>query len=83
MTATLDNSRKLKEKRLYELDRGAKIYGLEPDGDKHGVVIFDHLDGMYSYCYVLGHKDKIVHLGVTTEFVKHKDGWKLKEEGVM
>lgn len=65
--------------KLYELprDKGVKIYGLEPDGDKDGVIIFGHLDGMYSYCWVEGDESKIVHLGASTELKKLKDGYEV------
>lgn len=64
--------------KLYELprDKGVKIYGLEPDGDKDGVIIFGHLDGMYSYCWVEGEPEKVVHLRGGMELVKHGDGYK-------
>ena len=37
-------------------------------------IIFDHIDGMYSYCWVEGKKDKIVHLGATTELTFNEKG---------
>lgn len=68
--------------KLYELprDKGVKIYGLEPDGDKDGVIIFGHLDGMYSYCWVEGQPDKVCHLDATMPLKKYKDGWKVADE---
>lgn len=67
--------------KLYELPQrnGIKLYGLEPNGDKDGVVIFDHVDGMYSYCWIEGQEDAIVHLNASTELTEHKDGYKLRE----
>jgi len=40
--------------RLFELKKGAEIHGLElrPEGKgtiKDAVIVFDHVDGMYSY----------------------------------
>lgn len=68
--------------KLYELPRhkGVKIYGLEPNGDKDGIVIFHHTDGMYSYCWIEGQEDALVHLSASMELVQHKDGYKPKEE---
>ena len=68
---------KTKITKLYDLPKGAKIYNLQPDHDKDGIVIFDHLDGMYSYCWVEGHKDKLVHLNAATPLKSFKDGWEL------
>ena len=74
--------------KLYELprDTGAKIYGLEPDGDKDGVVIFGHLDGMYSYCWVMDkdapydQTDELVHLNASLELEPYKDGYKPRKD---
>lgn len=68
--------------RLYDLKKGAEIYGLEPDGDKDGIVVFDHLDGMYSYCYVKGHKDKAVHLSVITPLKRVGEHYMLEREEI-
>jgi hypothetical protein len=69
--------------KLYDLPQrqGVKIYGLEPDGDKEGVIIFDHLDGAYSYCWVEGAEDKLVHLSASTPLVKDGDGYRVAEQG--
>lgn len=62
-------------KMLYELPehKNIKLY-IE---DK--VIIFDHLDGLYSYCWLEEDKSKIVHIKITTLFEKYKDGYKLVE----
>ena len=59
-------------KRLYELPehQGVKLY-IE---DK--VIVFDHLDGLYSYCYLEEDKEKAVHINACTLFEKYKDGYK-------
>jgi hypothetical protein len=44
------------------------------------IVIFDHIDGFYSYCWLEEDKNKIVHIKTTTEFKKYKDGYKYVEE---
>ena len=58
---------------LYELPehQNIKLY-IE---DK--IIIFDHLDGLYSYCWLEEDKSKIVHIKCTTLFKKYKDGYKL------
>ena len=62
-----------KAKSLYDLpeNKGIKLY-IE---DK--VVIFGHLDGLYSYCWLEEDKDKIVHINACTQFKKYKDGYKM------
>lgn len=64
-------------KKLYELPeyQDVKLY-IE---DK--VVIFDHIDGMYSYCWLVENKKiKVVHIKATATFRKHKDGYKYVEK---
>ena len=41
------------------------------------VIIFDHIDGFYSYCWLEKDKSKIVHIKATTKFKRYKDGYKL------
>ena len=43
------------------------------------VVIFDHLDGFYSYCWLENDKSTIVHIKATTQFEPYKDGYKCIE----
>lgn len=59
-------------KKLYELPeyKNIKLYF----GDQ--VVIFDHIDGMYSYCWLEEDKDKIIHIKAWTVFEQYKDGYK-------
>ena len=63
-------------KKLYELPEyvNTKLY---IDGK---VIIFDHIDGAYSYCWFEEDKTKICHVCAWAEFKKYKDGWKLVEE---
>lgn len=63
--------------KLHEIPKGSKIYELMPNGDEEGVIIFDHLDGMYSYCYVESDPSIVVHLFVGTELEEYKDGYRL------
>ena len=58
--------------KLYKLpeNQNVKLYF------DNNVVIFGHLDGFYSYCWLEEDKNKIVHIKATTEFKKYKDGYK-------
>ena len=62
--------------KLYELPehQNIKLY-IE---DK--VIIFDHTDGLYSYCWLEEDKTKLIHIKATTLFEKYKDGYKYIEE---
>ena len=64
-------------KKLYQLPeyQNVKLY----IDDK--VVIFDHIDGAYSYCWLEEDKSKIVHIVAWALFKKYKDGYKYVEEG--
>ena len=69
----------MKTKYLYELpeNQNTKLYfDDEIENKKDIVVIFDHLDGLYSYCWLEEDKSKIIHIKATTEFKKYKDGYK-------
>lgn len=63
-------------KKLYELPENQNIklfiYGK--------TIIFGHLDGLYSYCWLKEDKSKIVHIKATTLFKKYRDGYKFVEE---
>lgn len=63
-------------KYLYQIPQKSKIYEKVTDGSRF--VIFDHLDGMYSYC--ITEKGAVVHLAVGTPLRKYKDGWKITKE---
>ena len=70
-------------KKLYELPekQNIKLYFDDNiEGIKDIVVIFDHIDGMYSYCWLEEDKTKIIHIKATTLFKKYKDGYKFVEE---
>lgn len=58
--------------KLYELPeyQNIKLYILD------NVLIFNHIDGLYSYCWLENDEDKIVHIKATTEWEKYKDGYK-------
>ena len=63
-------------KKLYELpeNQNVKLY-IE---DK--IVIFVHIDGFYSYCWLEEDKTKLVHIKATTLWEEYKDGYKYVEE---
>lgn len=63
-------------KKLYELPerQNIKLYF------DNTVVIFDHIDGLYSYCWFEEDKNKLVHINANATFVKYKDGYKYVEE---
>lgn len=63
-------------KRLYELPERQNIKLYFDDI----VVIFDHIDGAFSYCWLEEDKSKIVHIKAWTLFKKYKDGYKYVEE---
>ena len=44
------------------------------------VIIYDHIDGLYSYCWLEEDREKIVHIKATTLFKRYKDGYKYVEE---
>lgn len=58
--------------KLYELerDRGIKILGFNGEDGKPLTIVFGHLDGMYSYCWLENETDKIVHLSASTPLKK-------------
>lgn len=72
--------------RLHELKKGAKIYesvgsmvgkiwkGTDPETDP---VIFDHVDGMYSYCYLQSDPTIVAHISATAPMMEYKDGYKI------
>lgn len=74
--------------KLYNLKKGAKIYEqmlanigktfFESDVE-NDPIIFDHVDGMYSYCYLESKPKMVVHLSASTPLVEYKDGWKIAE----
>jgi len=55
--------------RLYDLEKGSKILADLSDGSSY--VIFDHLDGMYSYCVT--EKGGVLHLSGATPLKKEGD----------
>lgn len=66
--------------KLYNILKGSRIYGEQLDDGTPIVIIFDHLDGMYSYCYLEHDHSKLVHLSASTPLKVHKDGYKIVEK---
>lgn len=60
-------------KPLYEIPQRSKIYGECSDGSEY--IIFDHIDGMYSYCET--EKGAILHLSASAPLKPFKDGYTL------
>ncbi len=62
--------------KLYDIKKGSRVFVEVSDGSKS--IIFDHIDGMYSYCK--SENGAIVHLGAVTPLEKVEGGYKIKEE---
>ena len=60
--------------RLWDIKEQSKIYEKCSDGSTF--LIFDHIDGMYSYCTT--EKGGVVHLSFSTPLKEYKDGYKIK-----
>lgn len=58
---------------LHEIPRESKIYAALSDGSKY--LIYDHPDGMFSYC--VSEKGGVVHLSLFSKLRKYKDGYRL------
>jgi len=59
-------------KKLYEIPQNQNIKLYINDL----IVIFDHIDGLYSYCYLENDKNKVIHIRADALFKKYKDGYK-------
>lgn len=68
----MPSKKKTKQLRLYDIPFKSKIYEKCSDGSSY--FIFDHPDGMYSYCVT--EKGGIVHLGMAAPLKKYKNGYK-------
>lgn len=69
--------------KLYELPEKQKVklyFDDNIEDKKDIVVIFDHIDGFYSYCWLEEDMNKIIHIKATTLFKRYKDGYKYVEE---
>lgn len=61
---------------LKDIKKGSKIYDELSDGSTY--LIFDHLDGMYSYCET--EKGGVINLSFATPLKEYKDGYKIGRE---
>ena len=58
-----------------DVEGGVKIHGLKDPDNKDIVVLFHHLDGMYSYCTIEGDEEgKVVHLSASTPLIEIENG---------
>ena len=62
-----------------ERDKDIPLYGLMDSEGNKVTIIFGHIDGAYSYCWIKD-TDTVVHLHASTPLVKYKDGYKVKEQ---
>ena len=58
--------------KLFDIPNKSKIYEEVSDGSSY--FIYDHPDGMYSYC--ISEKGAIVHLSMGQPLEEYKDGYK-------
>lgn len=57
--------------RLFQIPKGSKIIEQCSDGSTY--IIFDHIDGMYSYCTT--EKGNIVHFSAYMPLLKEGDNY--------
>lgn len=57
--------------RLSDIPKGSKIYGMFSDGSKY--VIFNHLDGLYSFCTT--ENGSVTHIHRSSLLEKDGDGY--------
>lgn len=62
--------------KLYDIPQQSKIFCECSDGSKY--IIFDHLDGMYSYCVT--EKGGVVHLGGGQPLKEIEGGYELSSK---
>ena len=58
--------------KLYEIPKGSKIHEKCYNAENElisSVIIFDHIDGMYSYCRIEG-TTEVIHLSASTPLRK-------------
>ena len=65
-----------KDIKLYDIEKGSRIFVEVTDGSKS--IIFDHIDGMYSYCK--SENGAIIHLAAFTPLVRVEGGYKIETE---
>lgn len=63
--------------KLYDLEKGAKIVA-EDISDGSEYIIFDHVDGMYSYCKT--EKGGVIHLSASTPLKKVGDHYEIDSD---
>lgn len=63
--------------KLYEIPRHSKIHCNLSDGSSY--VMFDHIDGMYSFC--VSEKGGVCHLKASTPLVKDGEDYRIQDDG--
>ena len=66
----------LNDMKLYDIPRHSRINVQVSDGSSY--VIFDHIDGMYSYCKT--EKGGLLHLAAGTPLVQDGMHYKIRED---
>lgn len=63
--------------KLYELprDKNIRLYGVKNKEGKDLIIIFGHIDGAYSFCWLEDSPESIVHLHASTPLKKFRDGY--------
>lgn len=61
--------------KLYEIPRRSRIIVEVSDGSAY--VIFDHIDGMYSYCKT--EKGGLLHLSASTPLIRDGEAYKIDQ----
>ncbi len=61
--------------KLYDLQKGSKITADVSDGSTF--IIFDHIDGAYSYCTT--EKGGVIHLSAVTPLIQVGDHYEIDE----
>ena len=72
---TSDNQPENRGRKAKTVSEFLKEYG---EGNKIEFVVFDHLDGMYSYFYAEKNHKKLLHLKFNTPLKKVKDYYIIK-----
>lgn len=63
--------------KLYDLEKGAKIV-TEGISDGSAYIVFDHVDGAYSYCKT--EKGGVIHLSAVTPLKKVDDHYEIDSD---
>jgi len=70
----------MKKVKLHNVPEGSKLFGFEVNQEP-ALLIFDRIDGAYSYCHVAGDDMAIVRLSASTPLTKTDKGYYFEEGG--